>query len=1234
MEGIQLNEFVHHRHSNLVKKGRYFHSKNVYFDFHWSPALSWSPSAYTLVYFLGYDSKLPQDLIRNNSHNLLCIVDRSGLDSKGSWFFGNQGEPTTLNFVLSFLEQFSEAKLLDLGNLIFSGKGMGAHIALYCQQKYQSKISVVHNPTTNLLDSEYVKKSKPSLFETIFSSSKPHKFQDLMSLITNENVDQNEIFLTSDIETQSTRYLEQVSPLMALSNVKDLGQEQLYFHSIFALMDDHLPPHHQSVYAPNRVTPPFLEENLQPIKVKVSSRPEYVINDGFDFHLDPYEDRSWRFWFQNLSWLEDHLESLETKADKEQQFDIIFSKWLCYIIPGKEHDEEFFYHDHSLAYRAMHLMNCSRYASPKTLHVLDLHIADIGTLLMSPLEDNTLSNHAYDQAVALFLISHYLSESDSRKLVWEKTALNRLKRELEYSFTADGVHVENSPSYHHGMITNIHKSLTKVLKTKRHSDIQTYLEQLEKSIPFLRWIIRPDGKVPPIGDSEEKQVSTSLAREIMPDEFQSVAEGMRVFGDGYAIWRSEDKEFHLTLKSCQHGRFHRHDDDCSITLWSKGENLIHDAGLLYYKEKDPDRIFARSPQGHSGFEIPNVKPIRNMLDKNAKKAKVAFVSEMQATSTSGMYSNFNIGRTVATDFNKIVIEDWFCQAAIEKGVKQNFIVSGRWKIDFLKDRIMLSDKSLSWSFLVEDERLLTTASLEEVLISKLKNKTEKAYKLSFIPPTSTTCITIALNDERPVPPIESKKMVNIRHDKFGDMKLELPIDWSMNPHDSKNWMHHLNSLRWLGKNHPLEDIIEDFYAYHFVDKNRHPYFNTRAGDHTISIRLIKCCKMHEHASSSAKSLLEKIMKFDISSLLKGSVYRIGHNHGLMADVALLQASKISNYCSKTIDIDHIQNRAKQTLSAMFFRDGLTKEHSLSYQLWNLNYAIEYFQESSIEPLAEATEEETYRLFSKEFIDHFLVDSTHQFPIGDSFRKLNLNLYEKVFASKPQPALGAYRNNQFSSVRYENQYSQMVHATLVSGYNSHIHKQNDDLSFCLAIDGEIIIDDAGYTDTATAEEYCFLASTGAHSMLTLPGLAFIDKQGSGSSSVNPVSEIDGNYCLSGGHQRIPNTLIGREVLATDHGIAIKDSVEMSEKLGSQIVKRRFVINPDFNFEILETLGASITDLNGKEVLFLHSKDATFTPFSEGVYVGKDKRYTTLVNGFDVVSDVQNLNTVQIDFKELR
>ena len=86
-----MNEFIAHRHRNRSKKGRYFISKNTYLDYHWIPAQSWTPHSYTLVYFLGYNGALPQNLVQNDSHNLLCIVDRSGPQSRGSWYFGSQG---------------------------------------------------------------------------------------------------------------------------------------------------------------------------------------------------------------------------------------------------------------------------------------------------------------------------------------------------------------------------------------------------------------------------------------------------------------------------------------------------------------------------------------------------------------------------------------------------------------------------------------------------------------------------------------------------------------------------------------------------------------------------------------------------------------------------------------------------------------------------------------------------------------------------------------------------------------------------------------------------------------------------------------------------------------------------------------------------------------------------------------------------------------------------------------
>jgi hypothetical protein len=53
-----------------------------------------------------------------------------------------------------------------------------------------------------------------------------------------------------------------------------------------------------------------------------------------------------------------------------------------------------------------------------------------------------------------------------------------------------------------------------VLGITEHQTIRNYLDKLSNSVPFLSWIIRPDGKVPPIGDSEEKEVSTDLAKKL------------------------------------------------------------------------------------------------------------------------------------------------------------------------------------------------------------------------------------------------------------------------------------------------------------------------------------------------------------------------------------------------------------------------------------------------------------------------------------------------------------------------------------------------------------------------------------------------------------------------------------------------------------------------------------------------------------------------------------------------
>jgi len=720
-----MHEYLFNRFSKQTKRSRYFSKNQTFLDYIWQPAKQFHANTPTLVYFVGYEGKIPNTVNQQATWNILRISDSNGPDRKGVWYFGTNGEDYILQSTKQFLTEMILCGLINSHELFFSGKGMGGHAAIYMATEFNAKGCMAHNPTTNLSDSAYVKRKHKSLFEQIFSSTTSHDYCNLQSRLTEAGTN---ISITHNLNPDQTFFREHIATME--DHVNDVRFQSKYdFEEIFTHFSGQL-----SVKQPFLIEQYHSLQSLDVIQVadislKLNSREEMTFQTDFSFSLDPFKDRSWRFWFQNLSWLHSHLDILgEDIAQK--QADYVALKWIMFI-ENEKSDPEFFYHDHSLAYRAINLIECMNFFSDEMSITLIHHLTEIGTLLVSPLEDNALSNHAFDQAIALFLISDFLRTSPFSK-AWQEISLARIERELDYSFTSDGVHVENSPSYHHGMITNIHRSLSKVLKISPHQAIQNHRSELAKSIPYLAWIIRPDGKVPPLGDSEEKQVSTNLGRKISGDEVFSSHEGMRVFGEGYAIWKSTSKQYHLTLKSCHHGRFHRHDDDCSLALWVRGENLLMDSGLLYYQEKDPDRIYVRSAKGHSGFEVPGKKPNRNPFQKTASRSKVFKIDDTTSKAVLGMYGNLNASRTVNVLEQTVTIRDQFSKGCLSSGIILNFIVDEIWDVDVNGETILFSSiKNTSWSMSLKG--FSKEVNIEPTFTSPLRNTKRDATRISLSP---------------------------------------------------------------------------------------------------------------------------------------------------------------------------------------------------------------------------------------------------------------------------------------------------------------------------------------------------------------------------------------------------------------------------------------------------------------------------------------------------------------------
>jgi hypothetical protein len=730
---MKLRDFVINRFTSLVKRSRLYTAQKSSLEYYWNPSKSYSPNNPTMIMLQGENQEMPKHPPRHEHWNLLYFTDSTTRHPRGACFFGESGEYHVFESIQDFLSELIAAGLVDGGNINFCGHGIGANAAIRLAELYHDSQCILVNPILfHALDSDSSDEMRTWISTLLGEdaeqiSSKIGTFlfsnSDRTTVLHDDAWSVDSLFSDSAVRENDVIDIRRVNQFTESKLLEVVKNDGANFNDVI-----------RRKYSP----PTSVLKQHAEISIELTSRPVVVLEADFHFALDPYEDRSWRFWLQNFSWVQSHINNVPTHL-QTQQAHFIVQKWFEHLDSGSV-DREFFYHDHSLAYRGENLLKLLPFLDDEWTKVVKEHIMDIGQLLASPLEDNALSNHAFDQAVTLFLISHHFPDV-SRSTYWMQLALKRLERELNYSFTHDGVHVENSPSYHHGMIANIYRSLNKVLSVTSNAAISEHLDSLSRAVPFLSWMIRPDGKVPPIGDSEEKMVSTQLATTLNPDGFPSTFSGMRVFGGGYGIWKSDQPKYHMTLKSCLHGRFHRHDDDCSITLWANGRNLIVDSGLLYYQERDKDRIHVRSAAAHSGFELPSKRASRNFFSSTAHRSKVFKVEPDRAKAVMGMYGNITASRTVHVQDQVATLTDQFSPSCLQHGIRVHFIVDGDWVPELKGQFIEFTDeRGVQWT--LNANGCSDNVEVVETFTSPLKNQKRNALRITFLPASEEVNFTI------------------------------------------------------------------------------------------------------------------------------------------------------------------------------------------------------------------------------------------------------------------------------------------------------------------------------------------------------------------------------------------------------------------------------------------------------------------------------------------------------------
>src|SRR5699024_1528018 len=161
------------------------------------------------------------------------------------------------------------------------------------------------------------------------------------------------------------------------------------------------------------------------------------------------------------------------------------------------------------------------------------------------------NNHGLMMDRSLMVIGHVLKDD----FLFNKGYYRAIDT-FWYSFSAQGIHLENSPDYHN-MVVRMYRDIEKYLNDYDDTSLGNNVkEYLSIAANYPRTLVKPDGQFPSIGDSGTKQ--NRLTNKY--DDIYDFEAGISV------LQHKSPKPLYLSFVCGYSSKVHKHKDDLSITL--------------------------------------------------------------------------------------------------------------------------------------------------------------------------------------------------------------------------------------------------------------------------------------------------------------------------------------------------------------------------------------------------------------------------------------------------------------------------------------------------------------------------------------------------------------------------------------------------------------------------------------------------------------------------------------------
>ncbi len=193
---------------------------------------------------------------------------------------------------------------------------------------------------------------------------------------------------------------------------------------------------------------------------------------------------------------------------------------------------------------------------------------------------------------------------------WRKNALRVYIEEIGNQFLPDGMQVELSASYH-GVSLKQYLRAYRLLKQTGEDIPPAFISGMRKMLEPWRAMVRPNGKVFAFQDSGEIDYPSWLRQ--LPDDIQAPEDAFFVSGGpapaqlntllpyaGQGVLRSgwTMNDTAVAIDVGPYGAAHQHEDKLSIQIWTRGKDLLGEAGVVGYADS-PQRRYSLETLAHS-----------------------------------------------------------------------------------------------------------------------------------------------------------------------------------------------------------------------------------------------------------------------------------------------------------------------------------------------------------------------------------------------------------------------------------------------------------------------------------------------------------------------------------------------------------------------------------------------------------------------------------------------------------